>query len=201
MSTNAITKYLHFSLFWLLLFPSIGYGVVKCQYYNPVTEDEVKLLPHYLEVKVRSFCHDKTEDVVREYKQYSDKLGFPVYSPLHHYGLGLIYMQRVKSRTNYPKRGFDLRAAIGEFGFVIQHSPPSSFVLYEVYYKRGEAFLLNDDLENAMKDFNKSAALKPEFLNAYVMLSECYRRVGDEKRAEEVIKLGQSRAGQKQKTN
>jgi tetratricopeptide (TPR) repeat protein len=199
MSADAIKNNLIRLFFCLLLYPSLG--MTKCEYFNSVTDDEIKLLPHYLEVKVRSFCNDKPEDVVRDYKKYSDKLGFPVYSPLHHYGLGLIYMNRVKTMGNYPKRSFDIGSAIGEFGFVIKHSPPYSFILYEVYYKRGEAYLYNKQLSAAMRDFYKSAELKPDFLDAYVMLSECYTKNGDPKKAEEVLKLGQSRAGQKQKTN
>lgn len=197
MGTNAIRHILKRMLLCLLLTSALGFKTYD--YYNSVTDYEIRLLPHYLQVKVRFFFGERPDDVVKEFGLYAKKLGQSVYDPLHHYGFGLIYMHRAKAQINYPRRTFDIESAIREFNFVITYSPPDSFILYEVFYNRGEAFLFSNQISNAMKDFHKSTTLKPDFLDAYVMLSGCYRKSGDINKAEEVLKLGQSRAAPKGK--
>jgi tetratricopeptide (TPR) repeat protein len=183
----------------IMVLSSVLFGFVALPaqaYYNAVTEYEIALLPDYLQVKVKSFLGMKTPDVINRTQKYSERLGRAAYSPLHHYGLGLIYLMRVQTRLDYPNRSFDLNSATKEFSFVIQHSPKDSFILYEVYYKRGESYVLKGETINAMKDLNQAISLKPDFINAYVMLSECYRRIGDLDNAQAVLETGRSRATQ-----
>lgn len=176
------------------LFTSTGYA-----YYNHPNEYELSLLPRYLEVKVRSFLGMKTPDVIRDIKKYSKKLGgFANYSSLHHYGLGLIYLKRVQTRRiDYPKREFDLSSAISEFGFVFKHSHRDSPVLYEVYYKNGEALMLQNEINKAIHSFWKSIELKSNYFNSYLMLSECYKRLGNNEKAEKILEIGRTRIGKK----
>jgi tetratricopeptide (TPR) repeat protein len=169
--------------------------------YNPVTDQEISLLPYYIQVKVKYYLGMRTEAVIRDREIFGKKLGDAVYSPLHHHGLGLIYLRRAKSQALYTTRPFDLGSAISEFSFVIKNSPKYSFILYEVYCKRGETYLLMDQISNAAKDFYKSIEFKPDYFNAYILLSECYTRLGDKKNAEAVLELGRSRAAQAKKAN
>jgi len=176
------------------LFTSTGYA-----YYNHPKEYELSLLPRYLEVKVRSFLGLKTPDVVRDAKKYGKKLG-PAYGPLHHYGLGLIYLSRVHTRgMNYPNYKFDLDSALKEFNFVIKYSIKDSFILYKVYYNRGEVYMLQNKIAKAVQNFWKSIKLKPDYFNSYLMLSECYKRLDNNEKAEKILEIGRTRIGKKKK--
>jgi len=167
--------------------------------YNPVSDEEIRLLPEYLQVKVYYYLGVRPEAISNKVNEYLKKLGVPVYNPLHHYGLGLIYLRRARMQAAYPVRRFDIDSAISEFTFVITNSPSESFVLYDVYCKRGEAHMFANDLPNATKDFRKSIELKPDLQNAYLLLSECYTRIGDLKSADAIIELGRTRSRQTNK--
>jgi tetratricopeptide (TPR) repeat protein len=162
--------------------------------YNPVSEYEISLLPEYLQAKVKYYLGMRTQNVLEAVDKYNKFLGKSVYSPLHHFGLGLIYIRRAQANSSYPKRSFDIDSSINEFSFVINHSPRDSFVLFEVYFKRGESYMLKNDITKAMKDFLDTIALKPDYFNAYFMASECYKRIGDIKNAETMLELGRSRS-------
>lgn len=200
MRISSLTKRLARVILCILCFTnSIAVAKVYKNTYNSVSDEEIQLLPEYIQARLYFYLGVQTGKVLAVRKLYEDKLGLSPFNPLHHYGLGLIYLRRARMQLTYPNRNFDISSAIGEFAFVIKNSKPESYMLYDVYCRQGEAFLLNNDLANAMRDFHKAIILKPDFRDPYVLLSECFTRAGDPKNAEAILELYRSNAGQSKK--
>ena len=97
-------------------------------------------------------------------------------------------------------RDFNVGSAIKEFDYVIDHSRNTGLkILPKVWLKRGEALILKNEISKAAQSFQESIKLKPDYFEAYVMLSVCYRRLGDNKKAEKILEIGRARSGKKKK--
>lgn len=175
------------------LFVSNGYT-----YYTGPKEYEISFLPHYLQVRLRAFLGDKSPAVRRAVKKYRTILG-PGYNSLHHYGLGLICMKRVYiGNISSSKRKFNIDSAVKEFDFVIKHSSNERLaVMYEVWHKRGEALMLLNEIGEAVKSLRQSIKLNPDYFPSYLMLSDCYKRLGNNEKAEKILEIGRTRIGKK----
>ena len=102
-------------------------------------------------------------------------------------------------------RKFLLKLAVSECTFILApHKMKkwgtkrfNSYFAYEIYSKRGEALLLQNEIGKAVIDFQYAIKIKPSYFHAYLMLSECYMRLGDNENAKKVLELGRDRAAKK----
>ena len=170
--------------------------------YKEYTEYELRSLPPLVQLKLRFYLGDKTPEKKRVVDKYIKKFGRG-YNSLHHYGMGLIYLQRVyRGGIDNSMRKFLLKLSVSEFTFVIApHKMKkwgtkrfNSYFAYKIYSKRGEAFLLQNEIGKAAIDFQHSIKIKPSYFYAYLMLSECYKRLGDNENAKKILELGRDRA-------
>ena len=162
-------------------------------YYTGPTNQEISNLPKYLQVKVLWFLGERNPKIKTLRDRYWKVLG-PGYTPTHHYALGWICLDRVRfSKYNMDpsKRKFNLESAVKEFDFVIQHGKGTGLkVMYEVWYKRGEALILLNRYPEAVQSFRNSIKLEKKFYAAYVKLSQCYLKLGLKKKAKDVLAQG-----------
>jgi tetratricopeptide (TPR) repeat protein len=144
---------------------------------------------------VREHLGNRHPAIANANKMYLKKFG-EGYRAAHHYGFGLICLNRVyrgESKNN-------LNWAVGEFDFVInwvKKLNTSLPFLYEVWYKKGEALVLKDEIAKAIQSFSQSIKLKPDYFPSYAMLSACYQRLGHYEKAKEILEIGRTRAGKK----
>ena len=172
------------------------------------TEYEVQSLPDLIELKLRAHFdyaqgikNSKYEALAQK---YIDKYGWG-YQTLHHYGKGLIYLDRYYKNQKHPSgKEIWLKWAIGEFSFTLEPGKVKSYTrvfiltfLPSIYYKRGEAYLLSNNFSMAINDFSSVIKIRPTYYKAYLSLSECYRRIGDNENAEKILLLGKQRAKDK----
>ena len=183
-------------------FPSNAYAQYQIK---PFTEYELRSLPPLIQIKLRSHLGDKRPQIKRAVDKYIKEFGWG-YNGLHHYGKGLIYLQRVYSgeKDNYIRKLL-LKYAVDEFTFIIAphkmkkwgNERFNSYFAYEIYSKRGEALLLQNEIGKAAIDFQHAIKIKPSYFHAYLMLSECYMRLGDNENAKKILELGRARAAKK----
>ncbi len=87
---------------------------------------------------------------------------------LHHYCWGLIHVRRALQPGVLPaQRTGMITAAIGDYGYVIQHSPRSFILAPEIFLRIGEAHLLLGRTGSAADAFRTARELKPDYWPAY----------------------------------
>lgn len=67
------------------------------------------------------------------------RLGGDVWIHLHHYCHGLKFMNRARATLNRNDRSFNLKAAVGEFNYVLEKWPSGSPMIDEARSKKREA--------------------------------------------------------------
>jgi tetratricopeptide (TPR) repeat protein len=107
---------------------------------------------------------------------------------------GLIKMRRATA-AGVPKvlRDGGLKAAIGDYEYVLYHSTPDFVMLPEVYLRIGEAQLLLNDYGAASDAFAQARSKKPGYWPAYVQWAEVLVKIGKKQEAlaliEECLRL------------
>lgn len=165
------------------------------------TDQELKELPDIIELRTRYYLFERTDKYKKMMAPYLEKYGFG-YGTIHHYGVGQIYLNRVNSNVllKPQRKNYLINRAISEFGFVLD---PAKLPRYNkrfnqtflpiVYSKRGEAYLMLNNSSKALDDLRRAIKYKPSYYYAYVLMSQCYRSVGDVQNAEKILELGNSR--------
>jgi len=96
-----------------------------------------------------------------------------------------------KAQINYLKsRTADLhKDTIEEINmlFYIQ-SKIRPLKLYLAHFKLGAIFYYRSIISEAIKNFQQTIELKPDFIPAYMNLGRCYMRIGEYKKAVEILK-------------
>lgn len=152
--------------------------------YN-VSDVFVETLPDYLKVRLKHHYNAIHPD----YQVFVKIFGHD-YSHMHHYAFGLQFIDSYYKTTNQQKKSFYLESAISEFDYVLKRSSLKNPVLNQIYYKKGDAYLLMKNYPAAAVEYLKSIKIKKEELYPYLKLSECYTMVGMHKEAKEALELG-----------
>lgn len=77
----------------------------------------------------------------------------------------------------------DYRNAIVWHNQAIEKLPNNANILENAYWSRGLAYMSLDNLNDALKDFNKAINSNPKYLIAYTSRAECYSRLQNWKNA------------------
>lgn len=162
------------------------------------TEQDFSKLPDMIEVRTRYYLFERTQKLEKIMAPYKKKYGYG-YGTIHHYGVGQIYLNRVNFDLlmNPQKRTHLIKSAINEFGFVLN---PNKYPKYSklfkrkflpvVLSKRAEAYMLLNDIPNAIRDLHAAIKITPSYYNAYLMLSKCYQSIGNTETAAKVLEIG-----------
>ena len=95
------------------------------------------------------------------------------------------------------RRTFLLKSAVGEFSFVLDDRKIPQYTkafkltfLPAVLSRRAEAYMLLKQIPSAIKDLHMALKIKPSYYSAYVFLSRCYKSIGDNAKASEMLRIG-----------
>ena len=204
MMTITISRYhslLYRALFLMSFFLFLGFQPPQPN--NIFTESELHSLPDLIQLKLRYHLGgNKDKQMLKLIRHYTQIYGAG-YFTVHHFGKGLIYLNRAQfNATNTTYKARMLKYAIEELGYALDPNKlvkwgnnkafETTFV-YLMYSKRGEAYMQQGNLAAAASDFMHSINIMPSYANAYVSLSQCYRRIGDTRKADEILKKLHSR--------
>jgi tetratricopeptide (TPR) repeat protein len=120
-------------------------------------------------------------------RQYEQIFG-PAFSHMHHYCRGLLALHEAAQITDNPMlRDGKFRGATGEFNYVLSRSDDSFVLRPEILVKKGMAALAVDDDIEAIKSFREAILLRPDYVPAYVALSNYLLKMGDRIEARRVL--------------
>ena len=162
-------------------------------------------LPEYLQLRIKAMTMNPGHEEVKKNPKFIKwkKIMGPGYSYIHHFGFGLIQMNRLRlygSRMSDSDKKAALNGAVAQFDVVINimkkhgRDPKSLPVFYQIYVKKGEALLTLGENAKAMRAFTNAIKLKPDFYYSYLKLSECYVKIGDNENAKKILEIGKKKA-------
>lgn len=162
----------------LLLLALASAGPAWAQRPPNVTDGELALLPVYCPDTQGFKYGDAVTNPSPRSKAWVDKLGKAFWA-LHHHCWGLVKVRRAMAPGVAPPiRTGLIKAAIGDYDYVIRHSDSSFLVLPDVYLKMGEAYLLLGETANAAAAYERSRVLKPDFWPAYAGWADALHKSG-----------------------
>lgn len=144
-----------------------------------VTAGELALLPAYCPDTQGFHYGDATSNTSPRAGYWLSKMG-PAFWAVHHHCWGLIKVRRATAPGVAPPiRTGLLKAAIGDYQYVVRHSDRSFVLLPDIYLKMGEAYLLLGDIANAATAFTEARQLRPDFWPAYAGWAEALYKSGN----------------------
>lgn len=147
------------------------------------TDTEMVSLPPYCKVKMKSNPGSP------DYKTWESTLGKD-FVHTHHYCAGINFLTRYyRSRSNEDKR-YNLKNAVDNFNYMVDHSSPGYSLMPDVYLNRGLAFSLMQQPGAAMTDLNKAIQLNPNQPRAYNVLADYYAKSKQKGKALETVTEG-----------
>jgi len=152
---------------------------------NP-TVLELKSLPAFCTAKWKLDAGQPNAEEIREWR---NTLG-EAFDHLHHYCDGLNFVNRV--RRGVGDKGTLLGLALGEFHYM-QRIPSDNVLRPQLELNIGQALYMADRIPEATAALRKAILLKPGYEGAYLLLSFCYRRLGDSTRAARTLEEGTTR--------
>jgi len=165
-----------------LLYPSIASAVES--YY--ITPAEMAKLPRYCYLK-QVYGEDKNHP---EEQAIYDMLGVD-YVHMHHYCWGLNYANRADSDWNDKvARSYRLQLAANNFNYVLAAATPGFFMRPEIHLQLGKVLLRAGKSAEAAQNFQKAIQIKPDYVPAYLALSDYYKQIGSPAKALSLLEDG-----------
>jgi hypothetical protein len=143
-----------------------------------ITETEMRLLPSYCRDTQTFGYGDSTYNTSPRAAHWVSYMGKSFWA-MHHYCWALINMNRSR-RASLPanERVWYWESARGDYGYVINNSPPDFIMLPEIYTRIGEVELLLKHPDKANDAFAKARKLKPDYWPAYSHWAEFLIQIG-----------------------
>jgi hypothetical protein len=155
-----------------------------------VTDAEMKLLPRYCPDTMGFKYGDQFSNTSPRAAYWVSLMG-PSFWAMHHYCWGQITMNRShKAGVTASRRRAMWESARGDFGYVINNSPPNFIMLPEIYTRVGEVELLLAHVNQANEAFARARELKPDYWPAYSHWAEFLMSSGRRPEALKVVTAG-----------
>jgi len=157
---------------------------------GPYDRRELALLPKYCyHTQIfRQFAPGGSDQ--QEINRWYAALG-ETYHHLHHYCWAMMKTNRAVLLARDPKvKTFFLNDSLGEFDYVIEHSPTTFVLLPEILTKKAENLLLLDRAPLAINALERAIEVKPDYWPPYAKLADHYKEAGDVERARKTLQSG-----------
>jgi len=113
------------------------------------------------------------------------------YVHLHHYCLGLNYVNRAnRSWNNKQNKSYFLRKAVGNLEYMVTHTKQSFVLRPDVYVQLGKVYVQQGKIGDAIAQFQNAIRLKKDYSKAYIALSDLYKNNNNPSEALKVIEEG-----------
>lgn len=150
---------------------------------NQPTALELKMLP--------SACIAKQTEDPEEVRKWKTVLG-EAFVHLHHYCHGLNALNRIN--RGLGDRDYLLDAALSDFRYMEHQVAEKNVLIPEVEFNIGYVLYQLNRIKEAITPIQKAIRLKPDYVQAYLLLSYCYDRVGDTAGAAGILRSGLAKA-------
>lgn len=151
-----------------------------------ITPSEMAVLPHFCYIK-QFYGENKNHP---EEQAIYDMLGAD-YVHMHHYCWGLNYANRAdKNWGDKTLRSYELSLATKEFNYILSHVAPDFFMRPEIYLRLGKVLRHAGNPAEAAQNFLKAIEAKPDYIPAYLALSDFYKEAGNLTKALSLLEDG-----------
>jgi len=118
----------------------------------------------------------------------------PVWHHLHHYCRGLSWMYEATKvgRDETARRGL-YNNVVSEFDYVLDRSDDTFVLAPELHYRKGVALMALEHRMEAVESFTAALRIRPDYVPAYVALSQYFESAGDVSEAVRVLREGLAR--------
>ena len=147
------------------------------------TEQELKSLPPYCTARLSMSKPLANEEQI---KRWQNILG-DAFLHIHHYCNGLNFLNRIHRAIG--DKNYLLGRALQNFQYMYR-IPENHFLRPELELNIGQVHYMADQIPQAMASFRKAIQMKPSYERAYLLLSFCFRRVGDRTSAVRALQEG-----------
>jgi tetratricopeptide (TPR) repeat protein len=143
------------------------------------SEAELSRLPTFCQVKLGySLNANQAND-----KLYSQKIG-PDWLHIHHYCFALNFSNRYKSSFgNKIDQLFYFQSAMTNFEYIFTHSSPTFWMRPEMHVQKGKLLVAANRNVEAVSEFEKALQRDPNYVEAYVALSDLYMNTGQQSKS------------------
>lgn len=120
---------------------------------------------------------------------WSGALG-PDWMHVHHYCIGMAFLNLHYGVKDKYERGYYLGEAVGSFDYVIRAASSGYVLLPENHFRKGQALLfLRKDAE-AAAEFRQAIQLKPDYADPYAALADFMASKGNKQEAMKLVEEG-----------
>jgi len=140
---------------------------------------EIRMLPSYCQQKHPNF---KTLEGDKKWKKTFGEL----WSHMHHYCMGINF----KNRAAKGEKKSNLVNAVNNLHYTLHRTPKDHFYRPQILLEMAKVKKMQKKYDEAVVLDKEAISLKDDFIPAYLDLSRLYRKLGDNKKAKEVIELG-----------
>jgi tetratricopeptide (TPR) repeat protein len=155
------------------------------------TAQEIRFLPPYCVTKWK-IDTGSPELNAEDVKKWQDIFG-DAFISMHHYCFGLNFLNRLD--RGLVEKDVLLGLALGDFQYMETHTPDwnNNVLRPDVEYNVGLVLYKMDNIPQAIEQLIIVVKIKPDFERAYLLLSFCYRRLGDLANAANTLRVGLTR--------
>lgn len=147
----------------------------------------IKANPKYLP----SFCkYTRDGDFESPQSERYWKIIGPGWSHMHHYCRGIDKTFSSFKIKDTKKRKFQLNTVIGEFDYILKRTDSTFKLRPNILVKKGDVYMLLEENVKAVQHYITAIKLRPDFVPAYVRLSNLYTSAGEPVKARQLLKRG-----------
>jgi tetratricopeptide (TPR) repeat protein len=154
-------------------------------------EDFMRQQPTVVELmSLPKYCAARVSDNQKLMQPYNDLYGQENFVHVHHYCYGLNQINRYFKTSNPAARAFLLKGALSNYDYTLRNVSATFPLRAEMLVQKGRALILARRNGEASAQFLQAIELKPDYVPAYVQLSNFYEDAGNVAKAREVLQDG-----------
>jgi tetratricopeptide (TPR) repeat protein len=109
---------------------------------------------------------------------------------LHHYCWALLIRPSYLRARDKTRRQYLYKMMIGDINYVLTNSNRTWQYFHILLLEQAQLMMLEQDYAGSLGKANEALRYKPKFDRAYALISDVYRRMGDNEKAKEAIREG-----------
>lgn len=153
---------------------NLGWGIVTLMVCTHTGAVDFSFKPNAAEmVLMPPYCQAKFNlpQGSPEWNAWRDRIG-DNFIDLHHYCVGLNFVNRYWHARSKQDKGFYLQNAMNNFDYIVKAEKPGFALSVELYSNRGEVFKLMGRPGEAARDFKHAISINPEYVKPYLQLAD-----------------------------
>lgn len=147
-----------------------------------VSELEFASLPPYCRARL------KAPRGSAEWESWASRI--PEFPSIHHYCVGLNFMNRARAQFDLPVRGSYLNRAVNEMGYNLKGPKPEAVLTATIFLNRAAAYEMWKRPGEAIRDLISAIQYDPRLEQAYDRLAALLERSSGRKQALEIVTQG-----------